>query len=152
MFRVYSECFQSMFRVCSVYFQGMFRVCSGCAHSVLRVCSKCAQNVFNVCFIHHLAHRQRQQNSIESVQGLDCCWLYYTSSNLILMMVMMVMTMITIMTAMIFLLQRHTSDFSIRERPPTPHKKKKGKENKSPISVRLLRWSYWAESYCSFWS
>ena len=38
------------------------------------------------------------------------------------MMTMMLMTMITIMTTMIFLLQRHTSDFSIRDRPP-PKKK-----------------------------
>ena len=38
------------------------------------------------------------------------------------MMTMMLMTMITIMTTMIFLLQRHTSDFSIRDSPP-PKKK-----------------------------
>ena len=49
-----------------------------------------------------------------AVQGLDCCWIYYTSSNLILIMAMMLMTTITIMTTMIFLLQRQTSDFSIR--------------------------------------
>ena len=61
MFRVCSECAQSVFRVCSECAQSVFRVYSECAQkSVLRMCSECVQSVFRVCSIlksfHHLAH------------------------------------------------------------------------------------------------
>ena len=46
IFRVCSECAQSVLRVCSECVQSVFRVCSECVQSVFRVCSECAQSLF----------------------------------------------------------------------------------------------------------
>ena len=66
--QVCSEYVQSVFRVCSVInvfailsnLGHIFRVCSECVQSVFRECSECVQSVFRVCSIlksfHHLAH------------------------------------------------------------------------------------------------
>ena len=48
MFRVCSECAQSMLRVSSECLQSVFRVCSECHQSVIRVSSECYQSVFRV--------------------------------------------------------------------------------------------------------
>ena len=45
MFRVFSECVQSVFRVCSECFQSVFRVCSGLVVKIVVIASYSASSV-----------------------------------------------------------------------------------------------------------